>query len=147
MRHLRSIILIVILVGTLWSCGSGNKSKQIKDYKYTEEKSTLNDSIAKKAGSWIREGLTCYGIIISVKRMGHVTMVKIIEAKVVSIQPDLIKLKSMEDLVMAPIQGCDRVSIKKGDTWEEKEGELFRTRAEAVKYVQTNYPNFRFGTE
>ncbi len=147
MKQLISVTLMIILAISIWSCGSGNKSKQIKDYKYADEKATVRDSIPGKAGSWIREGMTCYGIIISLNKKGHGTKVKVIEAKVVSIQPDLIKLKAMEDLIMVPIQGCEKISMKKGEVWEEKEGELFRTRAEAVRYIQTNYSKMDFESE
>jgi hypothetical protein len=144
MKQLISKILIVILAVTTWGCGSGNKSKQVKEYKYTEEKVAVNDSIDRKVGSWIKEGMICYGIVISLDPKGNPSKVKEIEAKVISIQPDLIKMKSMEDVVIAPIQGCTKVGMKKGEMWDEKEGDLFRTREEAVKYIETKYPDHQF---
>ena len=141
MRQLALIAFVVILAGTIWGCGSGNKSKQIKEYKYAEEKVTVNDTIQNKVGSWIKEGMTCYGIVIMLDAKGRATKVKEIEAKVVSIQPDLIKMKATEELMMAPVQGCDKLGMKKGETWEEKEGDLFRTREEAVNFIETNFQN------
>lgn len=144
MKQLNSVIFLVILAGAIWGCGSGNKSKQIKDYKYTEEKAAINDSINKKVGLWIKEGMICYGIVLSLDPKGNPSRVKEIEAKVISIQPDLIKMKSMEDLIIAPVQGCTKIGMKKGETWDEKEGDLFQTRAEAIKYIETKYPNQQF---
>jgi hypothetical protein len=50
----------------------------------------------------------------------------------------------MEDVVIAPIQGCTKVGMKKGEMWDEKEGDLFRTREEAVKYIETKYSDHQF---
>lgn len=138
------MVIVALLAVIFWSCGSGNKSKQIKDYKYTKEKAAVIDSIPMKAGSWVSEGTTCYGIIISLNRQGKSTKVKEIEARIVSIQPGIIKLKALENITMTPVQGCDAISLKIGDIWDEKEGEVFRTREEAVKYINMNYSGLRY---
>lgn len=147
MKSLKFIVLVIILAGTIWGCGSGNKSKQIKDYKYTDEKAAVKDSIPMKVGSWISEGMICYGVVIMVDEKGKAKKAKEIEAKVVSIQPGLIKMKAMEELVMSPVQGCNKMGIKKGETWEEKEGELFRSRDEAVRFIKINYPGLQDDSE
>lgn len=144
MKQSTLVTLCAILAVTICGCGSGNKSKQIKDYKYTEEKAAVNDSIPTKAESWITEGMTCYGVIISLNSWGKAIKVCEIEAKVISIQPGLIKMKALEDLAMVMVQGCDKVRIKKGETWDEKEGELFRTREEAVKFIKIKYPGLQY---
>ena len=41
MKQLMSIIVVVVFAGSTLSCGSGSKSKQIKEYKYTEERQPL----------------------------------------------------------------------------------------------------------
>lgn len=143
MKQLYLIALVVVLAGTFWGCVSGNKSKQIKDYKYTEEK-TVNDSVLANAETWAAEGMTCYGIVIMLNAQGRAKKVKEIEAKIVLIEPGLIKMKAMENLAMAPVQGCNKMEIKMGETWTEKEGELFRTREEAVKFITKNYPGLQF---
>ncbi|MEI7831394.1 MAG: hypothetical protein WCI31_16565 [Prolixibacteraceae bacterium] len=140
MRKLTSVLLVAIVAGGLWSCGSGKKSQQIKDYKYTEEKSAVSGALQKKVGEWIKEGMTCYGIVILTDKDGTPKKAREIEAKVISIQSDLIKMKALEDLVLAPVAGCTKVGMKKGETWEEKEGDLFQTRDEAIKFIDTKYP-------
>lgn len=140
MKQLMSIILVVIFAGSILSCGSGNKSKQIKEYKYTEEKAAVTGVLQQKVGTWIKEGMTCYGIVIVTDKDGIPQKVKEIEAKVVSIQPDKIKMKAMEDLALAPFKGCTKSGMKKGETWDEIEGDLFQTRAEAIKHIDTKYP-------
>jgi len=140
MKQLMSIILVVVFAGSILSCGSGNKSKQIKEYKYTEGKAAITGDLQKKVGTWIKEGMTCYGIIILTDKDGLPKKVESIEAKVISIQPDKIKMKAMEDLLLAPVEGCNKTGMKKGETWDELEGDLFQTRAEAIKYIDSKYP-------
>ncbi|MCK9640395.1 MAG: hypothetical protein M0R39_10865 [Prolixibacteraceae bacterium] len=140
MKQLTNIILVAVIAISILGCVSGNKSKQIKDYKYTEEKAAVTGALQKKIGAWIEEGMTCYGIIILTDKEGNAKKVKEIEAKIISIQPDKIKLKAMEDLVLAPVEGCTKTGIKKGETWDEKEGDLFQTRVQAINYIETKYP-------
>jgi hypothetical protein len=139
MRKLTSILLAAIVAGSLLSCGSGKKSQQIKDYKYTEEKVVVSGVLKKKVGDWIKEGMTCYGIVMLLEK-GTPRKAKEIEAKVISIQPGKIKMKALEDLILSPASGCSKVGLKKGETWEEKEGDLFQTRDEAIKFIDTKYP-------
>lgn len=96
--------------------------------------------LRKKVGTWIKEGVTCYGIIILADKEGNPKKVREIEAKVVSIQPDKIKMLVLEDLLLAPVEGCNKTGMKKGETWDELEGDLFQTRAEAINYISTKYP-------
>lgn len=131
----------MILAAGLSGCGSGNNSQKIKEYKYTEEKTTVSGVLQKKVGSWIREGMTCYGIVILADKDGNPKKVREIEAKVISVQPDRIKLKATEDLVLAPVEGCTKVGMKKGETWEETEGDLFQTREAAIRFIETNFPD------
>ena len=140
MKQLMSIILIVVFAGSILNCGSGNKSKQIKEYKYTEEKAAVTGVLKKKVGPWIKEGMTCYGIVVLMDKDGLPKKMEAIEAKVISIQTDKIKMKAMEDVVLAPVAGCTKIGMKKGETWDELEGDLFQTRAEAIKYIDTKYP-------
>jgi len=140
MKQLMSIILVAVFAGSILNCGSGNKSKQIKEYKYTEEKVAVTGVLQKKVGNWIKEGMTCYGIVILTDKDGNPKKVKEIEARVVSIQPGKIKMKAMEDLVLAPVEGCLKTGLKKGETWDELEGDLFQTREDAINYIDTKYP-------
>ena len=140
MRQLTFISLTLIIAVSLLSCGSGNKSKQLNSYKYAEDKSVLKVALQKKVGAWIKEGMTCYGIVILNDKDGTAKKVKEIEAKVIAIQPEFIKMKANEDLILAAKEGCTKTGMKKGETWEEKEGDLFQTREEAIKFIDTNYP-------
>jgi hypothetical protein len=97
--------------------------------------------MGKKVGNWVKEGMTCYGIIILADKDGAAKKVKEIEAMVVSIQPDRIKMKATEDVILAPVEGCTKIGMKKGETWDETEGDLFQTRDEAIKFIDATYPD------
>lgn len=141
MKQLTPIFLAMVFAVCFSGCGSGNKSQKVKEYKYTEEKVVPSGVLQKKVGPWIKEGITCYGIVILADKEGNPKKVREIEAKVISVQPDMIKMKATEDLILAPVEGCTKVGMKKGETWEEKEGDLFQTREEAIKFIDTNFPD------
>jgi len=94
-------------------------------------------------GSWAKEGVTCYGIVVLGDGNGLPKKVIEIQATIVSIQTDKIIMKSLDDFSFAPVEWCSKISIKKGETWNETEGELFLTREEAIQFIDTNYPSKR----
>ena len=143
MKLLISFIAGVILLLNMWGCGQSDKSKILAQYKYDESKITTNEIIPHKLGSWVKEGITCYGIVIVHDESGYPLRIKEVNAKVISIQSDKIKMRSLEDVVMAPVKGCIKFSIRNGEDWDEIEGDLFQTKEEAIKFIDTNYPGLR----
>lgn len=143
MKQLILIIAGVLLLLNISGCGQSDKSKILEQYKYDESKSVTNELIPKKLGSWIKVGITCYGIVIVHDESGFPLRIKEVNAKVISIQSDKIKMRSLEDVVMAPVKGCIKFSIRNGEDWDEIEGDLFQTKEEAIKFIDTNYPNLR----
>jgi hypothetical protein len=143
MKLLISIIAGVILLLNMAGCGQSNKSKILEQYIFDESKSGSNEMFKNKLDTWVKEGVTCYGIVIVYNESGLPIRIKEVNAKVISIQSDKIKMKSLEDIVMAPIKGCTKFSITKGEDWDEKEGDLFQTKEEAIKFIDTNYPGLR----
>ena len=143
MKQLTLFILAIILFSGFSGCGSRDKSKTLGEYKYETEESKLNEVLQKKVGSWVKEGLVCYGIVILNDENGLPKKVKEFQSKIISIQKDKIKMKSLEDLRLAPVKGCTKIGMKKGDIWEETDGDLFQTKEEAIKFIETNYPDMR----
>lgn len=133
---------LFLLIG-LFSCGQRDKSKVLGQYKYEESKTVLNETLKKKLGPWVAEGIDCYGIIILCDENGLPKKLKEIHAKVVSIQPDKIKMKALEDVIMSPVKGCSKIGIKKGETWDETDGDLFQNKEKAIQFIDTNYPDLR----
>lgn len=124
-------------------CGQSDKSKILEQYKYDEYNPASNEIIKKKLGSWVNEGIFCYGIVIVHGENGLPIRAKEVYAKIIDIQDDKIVMRSLEDVVMSPELGCVKYSLRKGDDWNEVEGDLFRTREETIRFIDTNYPGLR----
>ncbi len=143
MKLLISIIAGILLLLNMAGCGRSDKSKILEQYKYDDSKSVSKGIIEQKLGTWVKEGVTCYGIVIVNSENGLPIRIKEVNAKVISIQSDKIRMKSLEDIVMAPVKGCTKFSITKGEDWDETEGDLFQTKEEAIKFIDTKYPGLR----
>ncbi|HCY40068.1 MAG TPA: hypothetical protein DHV48_01720 [Prolixibacteraceae bacterium] len=143
MKQLILIIAGIILLLYMPGCGQSDKSKILEQYKYDESKSGSDGIITKKIGSWVKEGITCYGIVIVDDKNGIPLRIKVVHAKVISIDPDKIIMRSLENIDMSPVDGCDKFTLKKGDDWNETEGDLFQTKEDAIKFVDTYYPGLR----
>jgi hypothetical protein len=91
----------------------------------------------------VKEGIKCFGIIMVCDLAGKPLRVKEVSVQVVNIQPDGIKMKALEDVIINRAIECRKVSFKKGESWEEEYGEIFATRSEAIKYIDQNYPGLR----
>lgn len=137
------IITVFSLVACLTDCRQRDKSKIIEQYKYDGEKGTLNVLYKKKLESWVKEGTICYGIVMVCDNNDLPIRLMEVHAKVVSIQPDGIKMESLEDLTVKKYVQCDKLSLKTGQYWMEVDGELFKTRVEAIKFIDENYPGLR----
>lgn len=143
MKQLILNIAGVLLLLNIWGCGQSDQSKILAQYKYDESKSVSNKIITKKIGAWIKVGIICYGIVIVHDESGLPIRIKEVNSKVLSIQPNKIRMKSLEDIVMTPIKGCTKFSITKGEDWDEKDGDLFQSKEEAIKFIDANYPGLR----
>lgn len=136
MKLVTSIILGIIFICGISGCSSNDKSKIIEKYKTGDSHVKLNETLQKNVGSWIEEGKECYGIIQLVDDDRNVLSQKEIKAVVLIIQSNKIKMKSLEDVSLAPKAGCSKMGITKGETWWEEEA-LFQTREEAIAYQKS----------
>ena len=135
-----SCILVTIGIS---GCGQRDKTKILEKYKYEESKTVLNENLNKKIGAWLEEGKICYGIVILRDENGLPKKLKEVQAKVIRIEPDRIKMKSLEEITMAPVKGCSRIGVKKNENWDETEGELFQTKEDAIQFIDNNFPGLR----
>ena len=129
-----TFFLITFLVFTMSSCHQNKKSEAIADYEYSS-KVELNDSLQNKIGAWAKEGLNCYGIIVMENETG-IVFAQPVEAKIIYIGPNSIKMKATKRVTLAARQGCTKAGLEKGDTWWEKEGDIFQTKEEAIAHIK-----------
>lgn len=142
-KLIREGIAVIFFALVLSACQSGNRSKELSQYAYEGDNQILNETLKTKIGGWIHEGATCYGILILQDENGLPKKLKEVKAKVILLESDKIKMKSLEDITLAPVEGCSKLGIRKGETWWETEGDLFLSKEEAVSFINKNYPGLR----
>ncbi|MCG6186766.1 hypothetical protein [Maribellus maritimus] len=135
MKNLISILTLVSIV-VFSACNSKNKSDEIANYAYEEKTAELNKELQNKVGDWIEKGSVCYGLVVAIDGSGTPKHGKPVKAKVVRISDDEIKMKALEKINIGPKEGCSEMGISRGETWMEKDGELFQTKDEAVTYLK-----------
>jgi len=125
--------LLLLSIVALMACNSHNKSNEIANYEYSEEVE-FNKVLEERVGSWIKQGDECYGILVMNNENGVVKSARPVAVKVLHLSANAIKVKSLETISLAPKEGCSIMGLNKGDTWWEKEGDLFQTFEEASAY-------------
>ena len=137
MKQITTFLFCIGFIIILTSCGSRNQSQATGLAVSEQSEVKLNDVLQKKVGSWIKEGIECYGLIVMIDKDGKVHSAKEIKAVVLIIQSDKIKMKALEEANLAPKAGCKKMTMAKGETWWEVEGDLFQTREEAIEFKKT----------
>ena len=133
MKHLLSIGAFTLLL-FLFSCNGKNKDSDIV-YEYVEEVPELSKFLQDKIGSWAEEGKVCYGLLAMIDDKGIIQNGAVIKAKIIRINGDSLKMKSLSNLSLGEAQGCDKMGISKGQTWWETEGEIFLEEEKASAYL------------
>ena len=136
-----AILLFVIISSiVIAGCGSNPKPKSAASNQTTlvqeEEDVKLNNVLQKKVGSWAKEGVECYGLVLLVRKNKIVEVGKSVKTTITRIQSDSIKVKLLEEVILAKTKDCRKLGMSTGQTWWEKEGDLFLTREEADKYLK-----------
>ena len=129
-------LLLIFGIFFLPGCNTGKKSDEIKNYSWQEEKALLNPELQARLGSWVEEGTVCWGLVVTVDKNGTIHRGLPVKAKVISFQKDSIKMKALEMVNLAQIKGCTKMGLAKGETWWEEDGDLFKTKEEAVSYLR-----------
>jgi len=138
MKNTFTILTLLIYLFTFTSCNSDQKKvNNSKDtYHYVEEKAELTGVLKQKVGNWAKEGEICYGVIVATNSKGKAEYGKPVKAKIVIIENNRIKMKALEDVNLGEEKGCSKLSVSSGTTWWEKDGDLFKTKQEAVSFLK-----------
>lgn len=143
MKELKLTIVTCILILLVSGCGQSDKSKILEKYTYVESNNSPDIMNKRKLEPWVKEGMICYGIVIVHDESKNPLRVKEVHAKIIRIEPDKIMMRSMENIRMAEIKGCKVFSLQKGEDWVELEGDIFRTREDAIEFIDTRFPGLR----
>ncbi len=128
---------IILLIFFLFQgCNSKKRASEVAGYTYNEKATVTNQTSLKIPGDWVKEDVDCYGILVAVDKEGKQLSGKPIHAKVVSVTATEIKMKALETVSLAEVKGCTKMGLSKGDSWNETEGDLFKTREEAIDFLK-----------
>ncbi len=135
--YMKKLISVVILLFafSLSGCNSKGKSDKEVTYEYQEVDVDLNAELKARIGSWAKQGIECYGVLVALDGDGLPRVGMPIKAKIVRIKKDQIKMKSLANVNFGPQQGCTKMGISSGETWWETEGDLFQTKEEAEAFL------------
>jgi hypothetical protein len=132
------IFLVAILASFLTNCNNSPKPKQVvKEPATVEEEGKLNDVLQKRIGSWAKEGAACYGLVVLTNNKRIVQYGKSVKTVIVRIKSDSLKVKLLENVTLAPKKDCKQIGMNEGDTWWEREGDLFQTQEEAENFLKS----------
>lgn len=144
MRHFIAYLGGSLLFLLVFGCGKTDKSKILAQYAY-QDSVVVHQQIQTVSGSgdWIKKGIVCYGI--AVVSNNHLQPIKVreVRAMVVDFVPNGVKMSSLETLFQTEKEACSQYLIIEGEEWTEREGELFKTKEEAIKYVESKYSGLR----
>ena len=129
-------VIILLLAFSLSGCNSDGKSDKEESYDYSESNAELNAELKAKIGDWLKQGVECYGVLVALDGDGLPQVGMPIRAKVIRIKKDQIKMKSLDNVNFGPQKGCTKMGIASGETWWEKDGDLFQTEEEAKAFLR-----------
>ena len=120
----------------LFGCNSQKKSNEVASYQYEEEKVEMSAELRSKTPEWVVEGKICYGLVVQIDKKKNPLKGKVIKAKVIQIQENAIKMKALESVSLVEIEGCTKMGLNKGDTWDEDEGDFYLTKEDALNALK-----------
>ena len=132
----QNIQIAILLLLFLFSCNSQEKSNKVASYQYEEEKVEMSDELKSKTPDWVVEGKICYGLVVQIDKNKKLIKGKVIKAKVIQIQRDAIKMKALESVSLMEVEGCTKMGLNKGDTWDEKDGDFYLTKEDAINALK-----------
>ncbi len=120
----------------LFSCNSQKKSNEVASYEYEEEKVEMSAELRSITPEWVVEGKICYGLVVQIDKNKKPIKGKVIKAKVIQIQKDAIKMKALESVNLMEVEECTKMGLNKGDTWDEKDGDFYLTKEDAINALK-----------
>jgi len=132
MKYLIVLVSFAVTLSITSCNNTSKKSEEVASYTYKEEKVEMSSELKAALPSWVKEGTVCYGLVVQVDEKKTPVKGKPVKAKVVQIGKDAVKMKALETVSLVEIEGCSKMGINKGETWDENEGDLYLTLDEAV---------------
>lgn len=129
-------LTIIVVVG----CKNRQKIETViassEDYFYSEKTDKLPEKFESKIGDWAKVGTECYGVLLILSDSNKIQYGTAIPCKIVSFHTNGIKCKTTTNIFPYEELGCNNMGVRKGETWLEDEGHLFRTLEEAEAHLK-----------
>lgn len=138
MKKIFTILAFPVFLLIFTSCNSGREKVAHNEntFNYVEKKVALTGILKQKVGAWAKEGKICYGVVVATNAKGKAEYGKPVKAKIILIDSNRIKMKSLEDINLGEKKGCSKLSFSSGTTWWEKDGDLFKTKKGAISFLK-----------
>lgn len=129
-KHLTYLTIFTLILHI--GCTSQKKTKEIESYTYEEEKIEMSDEFKALVPDWVKEGETCYGLVVQLDSNNNPVKGKPVKAKIVQINAHSIKMKALESVSLKETVVCTKMGIAKGMTWDEVQGDFYLTKQDAI---------------
>lgn len=126
-------LFFILLLG----CSSQDQSPTIIDETlfFLNENQQLKDEIKVKFPTWIKNDLECYSFVKIKNDKGNLSAYPI-HCKILAVLRGGVKCRILETTSYFAEIKCKKYDVKSGFVWYEKEGELFKTKQEAIEAIQ-----------
>ncbi len=137
MKNVKITLLLLAVLATV-ACNHKKVDGNETIYTYNEEISELSPEVKAKFGDWVKQGVVCYGVVVSVDNNRTPITGKPVKAKVIMIMSNGVKMKALESVSVGEGEksGCSKMGLSLGETWVETEGDLFKTKEEAEAFLR-----------
>ncbi len=133
----RIVLITSLITLSIVSCDNSKKSGEVASYTYEEETVEMNPELKVAIPDWVEVGKICYGLVVQIdSETKEPLRGQPVRAKVVQVNENAVKMKSLESIMMAQVENCSKKLIDKGEVWDEMEGDLYLTREDAIEALK-----------
>ena len=141
---MKRIYILIIFYILLASCKKETQILYPENYNLEQfSKEDILKVYQDSIGQWFTKGVICYGIVILnfEKQLSPIKVGIPVKVKVISFSEEGIKCKLLENIKPYEALGCQKLEIKVGQTWLEKNMELFQNEDDAFDFLIKNNLN------
>ena len=131
-------VIYVVLLLVAFGCGNNSK-REFKTNKIDKPQEKVNNKLplAASIGPWVKEGVECYGLVVFTVDQKSYSRAVAVRCRIVDVRSTKIQCRSLENIISTTKDICNH-GIKTGETWWEKEPDLWQTKAEAEEFIKSD---------
>ena len=125
-------IFFPLLVSLLLSCGNKKNENVIALQSSPIALGVENNPVNRE---WIKPGAECYGVVAYVKE-DVLVEAKPVKSQIIEVSVRGVKCKALESVKVFGNFGSEKIGIKTNDIWYDLPTDLFKTREEAIAFIE-----------